>query len=465
MIKKAYIVTGLAYGDEGKGTMVDYLARTEELDTVVRFNGGAQAGHNVCLPTRHPGGPGGAAVTIHHEFRQLGSASLVPGVRTHLSEYHLVDPEWMFHEVEALGGHCGRNLWREGAISIDHRANIVTPFHRAANRIREEARQPPGMKGGRHGSVGMGIWEAESDKRASLGLTMGDVFKMTKREVEAAIHDIQTRKRQETYELWGKIPLRDGNPNARVLLDVMEIPMIAENMKILADIVMLTEGLPDRAERVVFEGAQGVLLDEKFGWHPHTTGSTTTSKNARAILSDANVPEEFITHVGCLRTYGTRHGAGPFIGEDKDVDFSEPHNRTGPWQGGWRQGYLDLVALRYAVDVDPEVDGIALSHMDRIKELGVDEWPVITDYLSLWNTFGGGIEVPKNRDEQAYLTQCMWSDVSPVIEYIPVCDLLDEIYAATARRVAYTASGPSHEDREKIWTLNAANLGIHARAA
>jgi adenylosuccinate synthase len=235
-------------------------------------------------------------------------------------------------------------------------------------------------------------------------------------------------------------------------------PDVAETFKILAGLATLTDGLPKDAERMVFEGAQGVLLDEDFGWHPHTTGSKTTSANARILLADAGVPDERITHIGCVRAYGTRHGAGPFVGEDPGFDFDEPHNSAGAWQGQWRQGYLDLVALRYAVDCDPHVDGIALSHLDRLD--GMAHWPVISEYENLPG--GRRIPVPKSRDEQAHLGACM-NSIETVVAYVEAADLVHEIRNACGRRVAYTASGPTHQDRVQHGRLNVATTGINSR--
>jgi adenylosuccinate synthase len=120
---------------------------------------------------------------------------------------------------------------------------------------------------------------------------------------------------------------------------------------------------------VVFEGAQGVLLDESYGFHPHTTWSTTTTANAEAMLSDAGC-----THprcrVGVMRTYATRHGSGPFVTEDPSLRAAlrEPHNRDDGMQGPFRVGALDLVTARYALSISP-VTCLAVTHLDRLNTL------------------------------------------------------------------------------------------------
>jgi len=111
----------------------------------------------------------------------------------------------------------------------------------------------------------------------------------------------------------------------------------------------------------VFEGAQGVLLDEWRGFHPYTTWSTTTFANAETLLAEAG---ETAVRLGVVRCYLTRHGPGPFVTEDPTLEIPEPHNGTGTWQGAFRIGHPDAVALRYAGEVAGGLDGVALTHLD-----------------------------------------------------------------------------------------------------
>src|SRR4051794_37158626 len=140
----AIILSGLGYGDEGKGTWTDFLARTMPVHTVVRFNGGAQAGHNVVTPDGR-----------HHTFAQFGSGTFVRGVNSHLSRFMLLNPIRLLQEADEL-----RVLGVPDALarlSVDRRALLTTPFQVAANRLKELARGDA-----RHGSCGMGIGETMS---------------------------------------------------------------------------------------------------------------------------------------------------------------------------------------------------------------------------------------------------------------------------------------------------------------
>ncbi|HEY5985380.1 MAG TPA: adenylosuccinate synthetase, partial [Streptosporangiaceae bacterium] len=140
------IVVDLGYGDAGKGTVVDWLCSRQgaPVHSVIRFNGGAQAAHNVVTPDRR-----------HHAFSQFGAGTFTPGVRTHLSRFALVDPLALAAEAQHLAVAGVRDAL--GRLTADRAALLVTPYHQAANRARELRRA-----GGRHGSCGMGIGETAS---------------------------------------------------------------------------------------------------------------------------------------------------------------------------------------------------------------------------------------------------------------------------------------------------------------
>jgi adenylosuccinate synthase len=338
------IVVGLGFGDEGKGAVVDALCADGSVSAVVRFNGGAQAAHNVVVGDRH------------HTFSQFGSGTLA-GVPTWLSRHVLVEPIALAAEsrdLAALGVDDPLRL-----VSVDADALLTTPVHVAANRAREDARGRD-----RHGSCGKGIGEtAWYALLAGRGAARGDV-------VEG----------QEVPGTPGQAPTVGDCANPAVLrrkLDALARcyePLVGDGTPVddlvalyraFADAVRITTGdeagrLAD-AGRLVFEGAQGVLLDETHGFHPHTTWSTVTPRNARALLGGRNARV-----LGVTRTYQTRHGAGPLPTEDAGVlvRFPERHNGYGEYQGGWRAGHLDTVLLRYAVAACGGVDGLAVTHLD-----------------------------------------------------------------------------------------------------
>lgn len=311
------IVVDLGYGDAGKGTVVDWLCATRAVRAVIRFNGGAQAGHNVVLPDGR-----------HHTFAQFGSGSL-RGVPTHLSRFMVVDPLALSAEAEHLASIGVRDPF--ALITADPGALLATPYHVEAGRRRELARGAD-----RHGSCGMGVGEvmAFSLAHPDLAPRVGD----------CASPAVLTRKLLRL----------------RAMLDVSG-PPVADCVAAFQDFsrcVRFAEGLPPGGP-LVFEGAQGVLLDEWHGFDPYTTWSTTTFANALELLDGAPA-----VRLGVVRTYTTRHGPGPLVTEDPTLEVPEPHNVTGPWQGPFRRGHFDAVAHRYAIEACGGVDALALTHLD-----------------------------------------------------------------------------------------------------
>uniref|UniRef100_UPI001C5D2E9A adenylosuccinate synthetase n=1 Tax=Nonomuraea rhizosphaerae TaxID=2665663 RepID=UPI001C5D2E9A len=310
------IVVDLGYGDAGKGTVVDWLCATRPVHAVVRFNGGAQAAHNVVLPDGR-----------HHTFAQFGSGTL-RGVRTHLSRFVVVDPLALSAEAEHLERIGVPDPY--GLITVDRDCLLATPYHVEANRRRELARGKD-----RHGSCGMGIGEtmAYALEHGSLAPRAGDPS------------PVLARKLRVLREALGV----EGPP----------VEDCVAAYEAFASRVRLVDGLPPLSGPTVFEGAQGVLLDENHGFDPYTTWSTTTFANAETLLEGAGA-----VRLGVLRTYTTRHGPGPLVTEDPTLELPERHNGTGPWQGPFRTGHFDAVAHRYAIEAAGGVDELALTHLD-----------------------------------------------------------------------------------------------------
>jgi adenylosuccinate synthase len=339
------IVADLGYGDAGKGTVVDWLCSPRSgpygVHTVVRFNGGAQAGHNVVTTDGR-----------HHSFAQFGSGTFTPGVRTHLSRFMLVDPLALAAEATHLAAVGVPDALAR--LTIDRDALLVTPYHRAANQVRELARGQH-----RHGSCGMGIGETARYALAHPG--------DAPRVADCAAPRVLARKLATLRDqLISELDPLAPQPGARSGTGP-PIADLCDAYGAFADAVPLVDsGYLARVLRggpVVFEGAQGVLLDEWRGFHPYTTWSTTTFANAETLLAEAGSPGQAI-RLGVVRTYMTRHGPGPFVTEDPTMERPEPHNRHGRWQGVFRTGHFDAVAYRYAAEVAGGVDALAVTHLD-----------------------------------------------------------------------------------------------------
>lgn len=320
-------VADLGYGDAGKGTIVDALCDTGPVRAVLRFNGGAQAAHNVVAGGRH------------HTFAQFGSGTF-HGVPTHLTRFVVVDPLALAAEAAALG-----NPFH--LLTVDGDALLATPWHRAANRVRERRRG-----GGRHGSCGMGIGQT-----MEYALSHADAPRV------ADTRSPRTLSRRLAA-------VRDRLTATVGPLDAPPLDDVVAAFTAFGAAVSVVDGSYGtrllREGRCVFEGAQGVLLDEWRGWHPYTTWSTTTFDNVAALCDS-------FERLGVVRTYTTRHGPGPFVTE-APLDLPERHNGVGEWQGAFRVGHFDAVAHRYAVEVAGGVDALAVTHLDapaRCPELRV----------------------------------------------------------------------------------------------
>lgn len=331
MIPSHIIVLDLGFGDAGKGATVDWLCSSEaglDVSAVVRFNGGAQAAHNVIAEGRH------------HTFAQFGSGTF-SGVPTLLSRHMLVEPIALASESRQLGALGVRDPL--SLLRIDGRALLTTPIHIAANRAREDARGSS-----RHGSCGRGIGETASYALEYDAPTVSDCL----------CPDVLYAKLQAMAAHYGPL-IAPSAHRYEAIRDLVEM------YREFAAAVRIVDGtelarLAQRG-RLIFEGAQGVLLDEWRGFHPHTTWSTVEPRNARAMLAEIDAPAYTL---GVTRTYMTRHGAGPFPTEDLTMTIPEPHNTTGRYQGHFRRGHLDPILLRYAIEVSGGIDGIALTHLD-----------------------------------------------------------------------------------------------------
>lgn len=360
---QATIMTDLSFGDAGKGTTTEYYAAQSDSSVVIRFNGGGQAEHNIVTPDKK-----------HHTFSQIGAGSFLPDVATHLSRDMLVNPINMTYEVEHLEELGVNDVW--GRLTIDESAKIVTPFHRAGNRLRELARGR-----NRHGSTGQGISEAVLDDmvRPHLTLRAGDIAKSG---LIQKLEDIRIAKREQ-LQAFGSL-LQHDTPDWEALNDPSISAWYTELYYDWAKKLRIVVGnhlaqLALEYSHLIFEPAQGILLDEKRGFHPHTTWSNTTPDNARRQLAEIKFDGDVKT-LGIVRAYTTRHGDGPFVTEDAALDgpLYEYFNGTGPWQGHFRIGHFDGVAHRYAAKAAGHLDGLVITGIDRVQ--GADKWQFCTGY-------------------------------------------------------------------------------------
>ncbi|MEW1735800.1 adenylosuccinate synthetase [Nocardia beijingensis] len=402
------IVVDLGFGDAGKGATVDWLCAPEsgfEVCAVVRFNGGAQAAHNVIAEGRH------------HTFAQFGSGTFA-GVPTLLSRHMLVEPIALAAEARQLAALGVRDPL--SSLRIDGRALLTTPIHIAANRAREDARGSA-----RHGSCGRGIGETAGYALAHAAPTVADCLRPP----------VLRRKLRELAAHYGPL-IAPSEHRFEPIDDLVDMYReFAAAVRIVGD-----DQLARLARRgtVVFEGAQGVLLDEWRGFHPHTTWSTAEPRTARAMLAEIGASGCVL---GVTRTYQTRHGAGPFPTEDAGLDLPEPHNTSGRYQGEFRLGHLDTVLLRYAIEVSGGIDGLAVNHLDVAGKLyaatsyAVDGRTLDTLPIGRW----------QDLDHQRELTRTL-TRAQPLLTELPD-DPVPWLARTLGVPVVLTADGPDRRHR------------------
>ena len=356
--KRAIIVADLGFGDAGKGTVIDALTRAHTAHTIVRYNGGPQAAHNVVTPDGR-----------HHTFAQFGSGMFLPWTRTLLSRFMIINPLNMLSEARHL-----RELGVTDAFArtlIDRHALVITPFQRTLNRLRELARADA-----RHGSCGEGIGECMADALAheDAVLRFGDL--QDRATTIKKLHWLRDLKYPQFTALSRQLPISETIRrecmtfmHSRSIEDCADVfTYLAQQVRVVDEEDIRT--VFDQSGTILFEGAQGVLLDENYGFAPYTTWSTTTFANAETVLRECDYQGE-VHKLGVVRAYAPRHGAGPFPSEDETLTavLPEPHNSWNDWQRAFRVGHLDLVMTRYALDMVGRPDSLAVTHLDRIDVL------------------------------------------------------------------------------------------------
>lgn len=335
--REAWIVVDLGFGDAGKGSVTDFLVRDRGADLVVRFNGGAQAGHNVVTDAG-----------LHHTFSQFCAGTLAgaPGL---LGPDFLLHPLGMAVEAEHLQRTGIADPW--AWVAVDRRARVITPYQQATGRIREQLRGASA-----HGTCGVGVGECVRSalEHPEDTLCAGQLGEPDA--VRARLSAQRERLRAELVALGATdLSIFDDRGLIDRVIDAWR--HVAARLRILSP--EATHATIDGARRVVFEGAQGLLLDESWGFHPHTTWSDCTPAGALALAGTRSV-----TRLGVIRSYAVRHGPGPFPTEGGPAP-GEPHNTGDGWQGDFRVGALDGVLLRYALQICGGADGLAITCLDQ----------------------------------------------------------------------------------------------------
>jgi len=371
------IIVGTQWGDEGKGKIIDLL--TPQVDVVVRYQGGANAGHTMVI---------GEQKTILH---------LVPSGILHerclciIGNGVVLDPKVLIDEIDGL--HQQGYLKDTSRLAVSQNAHLVLPYHKVIDGLREEA-----LGKSRIGTTGRGIGPAYEDKVARSGIRAGDL--MDADVLKARLDSVLPLKNRQIESLGGKPISFD------------EIAAQAEDWsKRLGRHVCDTEQLLHKrigeGAKVLFEGAQGTALDIDHGTYPFVTSSNTV---AGAACCGSGVGPTMIDDVlGITKAYTTRVGNGPFPTELSDsvgTHMQEQGREFGSTTGRRRRcGWFDAVVLRHAA----RVNGLTMLAITKLDVLsGLDELKICTGYRV------GGELID---DFPAEL--CNFEDLTPVYESLP----------------------------------------------
>jgi len=341
-------VVGLGWGDEGKGKIVDLLCG--QYDVVVRFNGGANAGHTVCI--------GKEKFALH----LLPSGVLHSDKQSVIGPGVVVDPIALVGEIDAL---AARGVTLDGRLSVSDRAHVVMPYHKLEDSLSESH----ASSGRQIGTTARGIGPCYADKMMrTTAIRVCDL--LDAKRFSCRVEHVVRIKRAALEAVYGQPVDLDAATITKELLHAAERirPYVCNAAERL-------HAAMARGERILFEGANGSLLDVDHGTYPFVTSSTTT---ANGVASGAGVASRRVTRVlGVIKAYATRVGKGPFVSE-LDDDTGEAIRKAGNEYGTTtgrprRCGWFDAVATRYSVMLSG-VDELAVMHLDTLtgfKRIGI----------------------------------------------------------------------------------------------
>ncbi|MBI2463235.1 MAG: adenylosuccinate synthetase [Candidatus Spechtbacteria bacterium] len=374
MTKKVYTVTDLGPGDGGKGGVVHKIATMMRAHTVVKV-GGAQGSHGV----RTSRGESFA-------FSQWGCGTF-EGINTHISARFIVSPEGLLNESDALRYQHGiHNPF--GLLTVDEMALCATPYHGIASRLKEMSRG-----NNPRGTIGTGVGEAYRYLQQYPDLTIR-ACDLSRPDLKDLLVCVREQIRSDLNETIGGEFLPSDREamqkEVALLYDDGFLDYIAERFeevsrraKIVGHEYLEREVLA-RDGVVVVESSHGVITDHFHGFYPHVSAIRTLPCFTQAMLIDAGYDGE-IVNFGVFRAYAIRHGAGPMPTANPEMAerlLPGSHKESNRYQGEVRVGALDLVLLRYAIEVcgGPNAfNGLAVTWFDQIVANG--EWRICDRYL------------------------------------------------------------------------------------
>ena len=377
MSGRSVVVVGTQWGDEGKGKIVDLL--TERAAAVVRFQGGHNAGHTLVID--------GVKTVLH----VIPSGILRPGVQCLIGNGVVLAPQPMLDEIRDLES---KGVPVRDRLRISPACPLILPYHVALDAAREKS-----LGDQRIGTTGRGIGPAYEDKVARRGVRLGDLFywqQFSSKLAEVmAYHNFML----EHYHGVDPVDFAETLAGMREIADEL-LPMVA-------DVGPLLHELRDAGKNILFEGAQGSMLDIDLGTYPFVTSSNTTAGGA---AFGSGFGPRYLDHIlGTTKAYATRVGSGPFpteLFDDVGRRLAARGNEFGATTGRARRcGWFDAVAIKQVVQIN-SLSGLCLSKLDVLDGL-----PRIRICVAYEDANGAAV---KPRFDSEY-----YSEIRPVYEDLP----------------------------------------------
>lgn len=375
---KNVVVLGTQWGDEGKGKIVDLL--TERAKYVIRYQGGHNAGHTLVI--------NGEKTVLH----LIPSGILRSNVISIIANGVVLSPEALMKEMKGLEG---RGVPVRERLLISEACPLILPYHVAMDKAREQERGNKAI-----GTTGRGIGPSYEDKVARRGLRVGDLF--NKQNFALKLKDIVDYYNFQLVHYYKVEPVNYET----ILQETLAVADILTNM--VVDVADLLDSARKRGDLLMFEGAQGTLLDIDHGTFPYVTSSNTT---AGGVATGSGMGPRHVDYVlGIVKAYSTRVGAGPFPTElfDEVGEYlGKKGNEFGATTGRRRRtGWLDAVAVRRAVQIN-SLSGFCLTKLDVLD--GLDTIKICTAY-----------RLPDGREVQTTpLAAENWAGIEPIYESMP----------------------------------------------
>ena len=423
----AFIVLGAQWGDEGKGKMTDYLA--EEANVVVRFQGGNNAGHTVMVGDKE------------YKLHLIPSGILYDDKLNVIGNGVVVDPKALFEEIDYLEG-VGVKVTPEKLIVSD-RAQLIMPYHKILDQLKEKARGKNDI-----GTTGKGIGPCYTDKFERCGIRVCDLMHK----------DVFIEKLRENVEMKNAYITKVLGGEALNFDEILEEYLqFAEKLRPFVQDTSVRVYNDIKADKVVlFEGAQGMLLDIDYGTYPYVTSSNTT---AGGVASGVGIGPNMITNaVGITKAYTTRVGKGPFPTEllDETGDWiREKGHEYGVTTGRSRRcGWLDLVIVKTAARVSG-LTSLAVTKIDTLA--GLEKIKVCVGYKfndTIIDYFPASLE-DLAKCEPVYEEFDGWDDsVADVRSYDELPDnvkkYLNRISEFTDTKISIVGVGPKRDQTMRI---------------